>query len=485
MIPQSTIEKIHESANLVDIIKSYVPLRRTGIDYTGCCPFHSEKTGSFHVSPSKGVWKCFGCGEGGKGAASFLMRYERISYPEAIRKLGEITHIPVEERELTDREKADAKEREAIQIVLDHAQELFQNNRLNEAYMKTMIARRISPDTVAKYKLGYSYTFSGTDSLLAESMAKGFTLENMEKAGLIIRRGNRAYDRFFDRIMFPYMSSSGKITGFTGRLTRGDGPKYLNSPETALFHKGRELFGLYQAKASIVRSNTVYITEGQFDVLTMAQNGFPNTIAGSGTALTEDQVKVISRMCDNAVLVYDGDEAGAKACIKNIRPLVAAGMNVYCVNLPEGEDPDSYLREGSPERIDNIRLQRMDFLTYITAKLPSDTEEEKSRVLYAIADVIAGMPDLTLAAMLLKKLGIWGDVEPGIIAGYIQTKFGRIIPTGSLDTREVKAFYDAVIRMRNLQRRAMSTRESSAWRDYHNAERIVDRMIEQYKTENK
>lgn len=481
MIPQSIIERINESTNIVDIIKRYVSLRRSGVDYTGCCPFHSEKTASFHVSPSKNVWKCFGCGEGGKGAASFLMRYEKITYPEAIRKLGDITHIPIEERELTDKERIEDQERGAIRICLEYAQERFLENRLNNKYIEMMINRQISADIISKYKIGYSFSYGDSDSLLRKSLSKGFTMDNLERAGLIIRKENKAYDRFFDRIMFPYLSSSGKITGFSGRLTHGDGPKYMNSPETALFHKGREIFGLYQARQAIVKANSVYITEGQFDVLTMVQNGFDNTIAGSGTALTDEQVKIISRMCDNAILVYDGDNAGVKACIKNLRPLVAAGVSVYCVILPEGEDPDSYLRDGIHDHIDHIRSQRMDFIAYMTDKLPSGTEEERSHVLYSVADVIAGMPDLTLASLFLKKLCVWGGVDPSIIAGYIRTKYGRIIPTGISNNKETREFYQAVISMRNLQRRALSARESSAWRDCRNAERIVDRMIEQHK----
>lgn len=395
MIPQDVIDNIIDTANIVDVIDDYVRLRKAGVNYKGVCPFHGDKDASLVVSPAKNIWKCFGCGKGGN-AISFVKDHEGISFFEATKLVAAKYNITVPERELTDDERKKAKDREALQICLTFAQGAFTEQLKTKEASEYLMTREISPDILARYGAGYT---SPTFTWLAELAAqKGYEAENMEKAGLISRKENgKVFDRFVNRITFPFYSLSGQVIGFTGRALEKDSQcKYLNSPETPLFHKGKTLFGIFQARPEIAKTDKCYLVEGQFDVLSFVQNGYPNTVCGSGTALTLDQVRIIKKFTRNVTVVYDGDAAGVKASVRNMDILLAEGMNVRAMLLPDKEDPDSFARKMGAEKLAKfIKKHESDFISFIYKAFENEMEDpiRKTEVLRVIAQSISVVPD--------------------------------------------------------------------------------------------
>ena len=345
MIDRTTVERILDAAQIVDVVSEFVTLRKRGVNYVGLCPFHDDKTPSFYVSPAKGVCKCFSCGAGGS-AVHFIMRHEQITYPEALRWLAAKYNIEIQERELTDDEKREASERESMFIVNEWAKDYFRdimNNDVDgQAIGKQYFrSRGIRDDIMQKFQLGYA--LPRRNALSEAALKKGYKEEFLVKTGLCYRKDNgELADRYAGRVIFPWFNVSGKINAFGGRLldsrTKGVQQKYVNSPESDIYHKDHELYGLYQAKKAIVKEDCVYMVEGYTDVIAMHQCGLENVVANSGTALSIYQIRLLHRFTQNVVLLYDGDEAGIHAAMRGTDMLLGEGMNIKVLILPDGDD---------------------------------------------------------------------------------------------------------------------------------------------------
>lgn len=394
-ISKEVIESIISTANIVDVIGEYVTLRRSGVNYKSVCPFHGDKDASMVVSPAKNRWKCFGCGKGGN-VIGFVMEHEAISFYEAAKQIAGKYNITIPDRELTNEEKVQAKERESLQICLTFAQEEFCRRVQEPEAVAYLSSRDITPEILARYGAGFSpRQFTWLNDL---SRQKGYDPVLMQRSGVTNKKDDgRIFDRFINRITFPFYSLSGQITGFTGRTLDKDGDcKYLNSPDTDLFHKGKTLFGIFQAKQEITKADKCYLVEGQFDVLSFVQYGFPNTVCGSGTALTQEQARLIKKFSRNVTVVYDGDAAGMKASIRNMDILLADGLNVRAVMLPEKEDPDSFARKMGAEKLAKyLKKNETDFISFIYKAHEGEMEDpiRKTEVLRIVAQSISVVPD--------------------------------------------------------------------------------------------
>ncbi|RHJ83526.1 DNA primase [Parabacteroides sp. AM08-6] len=422
MIAQNVVDDIISAANIVDVISDYVNLRKAGVNYKGVCPFHGDRDASLVVSPAKNIWKCFGCGKGGN-VITFLMDHEGLSFFEAAKQVASKYNITVPERELTDDEKNKAREREALHICLQFSQEAFTGQlekKIPEEYLAT---RYIRPEILSQYGVGYAP--AGFTWLAELAGQKGYDSATMEQAGLISRKeSGKVFDRFINRITFPFYSLSGKVIGFTGRALEKDSQcKYLNSPETQVFHKGKTLYGIYQARPEITKNDKVYLVEGQFDVLSFVQYGFPNTVCGSGTALTQEQVRMLKKFTRNVTAVYDGDAAGMKASIRNMDVMLSEGMNVRAVLLPEQEDPDSFARKMGPEKLAKfIKRNEIDFISFIYKAFEKEMEDpiRKTEVLRVVAQSISVVPDKlqrqAYIATLATKFKADGELITALVA---------------------------------------------------------------------
>ena len=403
MIDQLTIEKILDAANIVDVVSEFVTLRRRGVNFVGLCPFHNEKTPSFYVSPSKGICKCFSCGKGGN-VIHFLMEHEQMSYWDAAKWLARKYGIPYSERELTDSEKALQNERESMFITNQFALDFFKDTLLNTekgraiglAYFRK---RGFRDDILDKFFLGYCP--EEPDALARAALAKGFTKENLIKTGLCYERENdgQLRDRFHGRVIFPVHSISGKVVAFGGRIMSADAKvaKYVNSPESIIYSKSRELYGLYQAKQAIVRKDRCFLVEGYADVISMFQSGVENVVASSGTSLTPGQIRLIHRFTNNITVLYDGDKAGIKASLRGIDMLLAEGMNVKVLLLPDGEDPDSFAQgRGATAFQEYIDTHQVDFIRFKVNLLMEDAADDpysRSELIKSITQSISVIQD--------------------------------------------------------------------------------------------
>ena len=403
MIDQLTIEKILDAANIVDVVSEFVTLRRRGVNFVGLCPFHNEKTPSFYVSPSKGICKCFSCGKGGN-VIHFLMEHEQMSYWDAAKWLARKYGIPYSERELTDSEKALQNERESMFITNQFALDFFKETLLNTekgravglAYFRK---RGFRDDILDKFFLGYCP--EEPDALARAALAKGFTKENLIKTGLCYERENdgQLRDRFHGRVIFPVHSISGKVVAFGGRIMSSDAKvaKYVNSPESIIYSKSRELYGLYQAKQAIVRKDRCFLVEGYADVISMYQSGVENVVASSGTSLTPGQIRLIHRFTNNITVLYDGDKAGIKASLRGIDMLLAEGMNVKVLLLPDGEDPDSFAQgRGATAFQQYIDTHQVDFIRFKVNLLMEDAADDpysRSELIKSITQSISVIQD--------------------------------------------------------------------------------------------
>ncbi len=403
MIDQLTIEKILDAANIVDVVSEFVTLRKRGVNYVGLCPFHNEKTPSFYVSPSKGICKCFSCGKGGN-VIHFLMEHEQMSYWDAAKWLARKYGIPYNERELTDSEKALQNERESMFITNQFALDFFKDTLLNTdkgravglAYFRK---RGFRDDILEKFHLGYCP--DEPDALARAAQAKGYTRENLVKTGLCYEKENdhTLRDRFRGRVIFPVHSLSGKVVAFGGRIMTADAKvaKYVNSPESIIYSKSRELYGLYQAKQAIVRKDRCFLVEGYADVISMFQSGVENVVASSGTSLTPGQIRLIHRFTNNITVLYDGDKAGIKASLRGIDMLLAEGMNVKVLLLPDGEDPDSFAQgRGATEFQKYIDTHQVDFIRFKVNLLMEDAADDpysRSELIKSITQSISVIQD--------------------------------------------------------------------------------------------
>ena len=403
MIDQLTIEKILDAANIVDVVSEFVTLRRRGVNYVGLCPFHNEKTPSFYVSPSKGICKCFSCGKGGN-VIHFLMEHEQMSYWDAAKWLARKYGVPYNERELTESEKAIQNERESMFITNQFALDFFKDTLLNTdkgraiglAYFRK---RGFRDDILEKFHLGYCP--DEPDALARAALAKGYTRENLIKTGLCYERENdgQLRDRFHGRVIFPVHSIAGKVVAFGGRIMSSEAKvaKYVNSPESIIYSKSRELYGLWQAKQAIVRKDRCFLVEGYADVISMFQSGVENVVASSGTSLTPGQIRLIHRFTNNITVLYDGDKAGIKASLRGIDMLLAEGMNVKVLLLPDGEDPDSFAQgRGATAFQQYIETHQVDFIRFKVNLLMEDAADDpysRSELIKSITQSISVIQD--------------------------------------------------------------------------------------------
>ena len=374
MIDHATIERIKGAANIVEVVSEFVTLRKSGSNYKGLCPFHDEKTPSFYVSPARGTCHCFGCGKGGN-PVGFIMEHEQMTYPEALRWLARKYHIEIKERELSDDEKREQSERESMFIVNEWAASYFQHLMHDTADgvaigMQYFRSRGFRDDIVSKFQLG----FDSTDrrALAQEALRKGYKEDFLLNTGICYKNDRgELIDRYAGRVIFPWIGISGKVVGFGGRLldsrTKGVNQKYVNSPDSEIYHKDRELYGIYQAKKAIAKEDRVYMVEGYTDVISMHQCGIENVVANSGTALSVHQIHILHRFTSNITLLYDGDAAGIHAALRGTDMLLSEGMNLKVLLLPDGDDPDSFARKHSAEDFRKyIEEHQTDFIEFKT-----------------------------------------------------------------------------------------------------------------------
>ena len=425
MIDRATIDKIMDATNIVDVVGEFVTLRKAGVNYKGLCPFHDDKTPSFMVSPSKQICHCFACGEGGN-AVNFLMKHEQITYPEALRWLAKKYNIEIQEKELTDEEKKEQSDRESMFIVnewaLNYFQDVLKNDPDGIAIGKQYFrSRGIRDDIIEKFNLGFAPP--QRDALAKAAEKAGYQAEFLVKTGLCIRKGDREtgrqgdkessglLDRYSGRVIFPWLNVSGKVVAFGGRLldarTKGVQQKYVNSPDSEIYHKERELYGLYQAKKAIAKEDRVYMVEGYTDVIAMHQCGLENVVANSGTALSVYQIKLLRRFTQNITLLYDGDEAGIHAAMRGTDMLLQEGMNIKVLLLPDGDDPDSFAKKHTAQEFkDYIEKNATDFITFKTRLTVENVTDpvKRSEAIGGIVKSISVIPDQILRSTYLSEL---------------------------------------------------------------------------------
>ena len=426
MIDQSTIDRILDAAQIVDVVSEFVTLRKRGVNYIGLCPFHNEKTPSFSVSPSKGVCKCFSCGKGGN-VVHFIMEHEQLSYYEALKWLAKKYNIEIKERELTDAEKQAQSLRESLFVVNQFASEYFQDilynhidgQRIGMTYLRS---RGFRDDIIRKFQLGYST--DAPDGLARAAAQKGFREEFLEKTGLCYRKDNGTlHDRFWGRVIFPVHTLSGKVVAFGGRVlssaTKNVQMKYVNSPESEIYHKSRELYGMYFAKQAIVRQDCCFLVEGYTDVISMHQSGIENVVSSSGTALTSDQIRLIHRFTNNITLLYDGDGAGIKASIRGIDMLLEEGMNIKVCLLPDGDDPDSFARKhNATDYQAYINAHEVDFIRFKTNLLLEEAGRDpikRAGLISSIVKSISVIPDAIVRSVYIRECSQLLQMEEKIL----------------------------------------------------------------------
>ena len=424
MIDQPTIDRILDAANIVDVVSEFVTLRKRGINYVGLCPFHTDKTPSFYVSPAKNICKCFACGEGGT-AVHFIMKHEQLNYFDALRYLAKKYNIEIKERELTDKEKQRKSDRESMLIVNSWAQQYFTTQLYEHVEGKTVglryfAERGFREDTIRKFQLGYS--LDKRDALYKEATKNGYKKEFLEKTGLVIAYDNGGVnDRFRGRVIFPVHTLSGKVVAFGGRVLKKDEKtaKYVNSPESEIYHKSNELYGIYFAKQAIVKEDRCFLVEGYTDVISMHQAGIENVVASSGTALTQGQIRLIHRFTSNITVLYDGDAAGIKAALRGIDLLLEDGMNVKVVLLPDGEDPDSFARKHNASQFSEfIKQSETDFIRFKTRLLLDDAGTDPIKRSALITDIIrtvAIIPDNIARSIYIRECSAMMEIDEQVL----------------------------------------------------------------------
>ena len=424
MIDRSTIDRIMEAANIVDVVSEFVTLRKAGVNYKGLCPFHNEKTPSFVVSPSKGLCKCFSCGKGGN-VVHFIMEHEQMTYPEALRWLAQKYHIEIKEKDLTQEELQVQNERESLFILNEWARNYFQDILFNHADGKSIgmsyfRSRGFRDDIIKKFQLGFS--LPQRDALATEALSKGYKANYLVKTGLCyIRDNGKLADRYHGRVIFPIHTLSGKVVAFGGRvLQTGDKiAKYVNSPESEIYHKSLELYGIYFAKQAIVRNDCCYLVEGYTDVISMHQSGIENVVASSGTSLTPGQIRLIHRFTSNITILYDGDMAGIKASIRGIDMLLEEGMNVKVLLLPDGDDPDSFARKHSADEYKRyIEDHQVDFIQFKTNLLLKECENDpikRAQLISSIVKSISAIPDAIVRSVYIKECSTLMQINETIL----------------------------------------------------------------------
>ena len=437
MIDQATIDRIISAANIVDVVSEFVTLRKRGVNYVGLCPFHADKSPSFYVSPAKNICKCFACGEGGT-AVHFIMKHEQIGYLDALRYLAKKYGIEIQERELTEREKQFRDDRESMFIVNQWAQQYFTQNLFENldgrlVGLRYFIERGLREETIRKFQLGYA--LDQRDALAKAAQLAGYQRKYLEKTGLVIadEDGKRTYDRFRGRVIFPVHSLSGKVVAFGGRILKKaeKTAKYVNSPESEIYHKSDELYGLFQAKQTIVRKDHCFLVEGYMDVIGMHQAGIENVVASSGTALTRGQIRLIRRFTNNITILYDGDAAGIKAAIRGIDMFLEEEMNVKVVLLPDGEDPDSFARSRSASEFGEfIAGHETDFIRFKTQLLLKEVGDDPVKRAELISDMvrtIALIPNNISRAVYIRECAAMMTIDEQVLINEVnKIRLGKV-----------------------------------------------------------
>ena len=400
MIAKSTIESVFESSRVEEVIGDFVQLKKSGSNYKGLSPFTEERTPSFMVSPAKQIWKDFSSGKGGT-AVTFLMEHEHFTYPEAIKYLAKKYNIEVEETQKTSEQKLEDSERESMYLITEYAKDYFQSNLMKSEEGKSIglsyfKEREFSDEIIEKFKLGYS--FNKSNNFSEEAIKKGYKLNFLEKTGLTIVKDEKNIDRFKGRVMFPILSMSGRVLGFGGRTLKSSKniAKYINSPESLIYYKSKVLYGIFQAKQTIVKEDNCFLVEGYTDVIKLHQKGIKNVVASSGTALTENQIRLISRLTKNITVLFDGDSAGSRATLRGIDIILEQDMNVRICNLPEGEDPDSFANSKQTEELRIFfKENSKDFIKYKASLLVDEAENDPVKKAAVVRNMVESISKIT------------------------------------------------------------------------------------------
>ncbi len=449
MISKSTIDTVFETARVEEVIGDFVQLKRAGSNFKGLSPFSDERSPSFMVSPAKGIWKDFSSGKGGNSVA-FLMEHEKFTYPEAIRYLAKKYNIEIEETEQTAEEKANTDVRESMYLVSEFAKTYFNDTLINTdegkaiglSYFKE---RGFTNETIKKFGLGYSP--ETWDAFTKEALGKGYKLEFLESTGLTIPREDRPFDRFKGRVMFPIQSMSGRTLGFGGRILTNDkkAAKYLNSPESDIYHKSKVLYGIFQAKQAIAKENKCFLVEGYTDVIQFNQAGIENVVASSGTALTPDQIRLINRLTKNITVLFDGDAAGLRASIRGIDLILEEGMNVKVCTFPDGDDPDSFAKKTSYEDlVVYLEENAKDFIQFKASLLMNDAKNDPIKKADLIRDMvisISKIPDRIQREIYIQECSRIMDISEQVLTSTLAQLIQKdISDIGKKQKQEQKAF---------------------------------------------
>jgi DNA primase len=449
LITKETIDKVYEAARVEEVIGDFVQLKRAGSNYKGLSPFSDERSPSFMVSPVKQIWKDFSSGKGGN-AIAFIMEHEHFTYPEAIRYLAKKYNIEIEETELSNEEKEVANEKESLYLVSEFASKYFQDVLLNTEEGKAIAytyfkERGFTNETIKKFQLGYSP--NTWDALTKEALGKGYKLEFLEKTGLTIVGEDKQFDRFKGRVMFPIQSMSGRVLGFGGRILTNDkkAAKYLNSPESDLYHKSKVLYGIYHAKQAIAKNDRCYLVEGYTDVIQMHQAGIENVVASSGTALTPDQIRLINRLTKNITVLFDGDAAGLRASIRGIDLILEEGMNVKVCAFPDGEDPDSFAKKTPLQDLTQyLEDNAMDFIQFKASLLMKDAKNDPIKKADLIRDMVASIskiPDRIKREVYIQEVSRIMDISEEVLFNTLAQLVKKdISELGKKNKEEQKAF---------------------------------------------
>ena len=449
MISKATIDTVYETARVEEVIGDFVQLKRAGSNFKGLSPFSDERSPSFMVSPVKQIWKDFSSGKGGN-AVAFIMEHEHFTYPEAIRYLARKYNIEIEETEQTDEEKANTDIKESMYLVSEFAKNYFHNTLLHSEEGKAIglsyfKERGFTNETIAKFALGYSP--ETWDAFTKEALGKGYKLEFLESTGLTIPRDDTPFDRFKGRVMFPIQSMSGRILGFGGRILTNDkkAAKYLNSPESEIYHKSKVLYGIFQAKQSIAKLNNCFLVEGYTDVIQFNQAGIENVVASSGTALTPDQIRLINRLTKNITVLFDGDAAGLRASIRGIDLILEEGMNVKVCAFPDGEDPDSFAKKTSyDDLVAYLEHNAKDFIQFKASLLMKDAQNDpikKADLIREMVQSISKIPDRIQREIYIQECSRIMDIsEQVLVSTLAQLVQKDIAEVGKKQKQEQKAF---------------------------------------------
>ncbi len=451
LIPKDTIQSIIDAARIDEVVGDFVQLRKRGVNMLGLCPFHNEKTPSFTVSPGKGIYKCFGCGKAGN-SVNFIMEHEKYSYPEALRYLANKYGIVIEEQEPSPEERQLDSDRESLFSLNSFAQKFYTQTLLETEEGKSIglsyfMERGFREDIIAKFQLGFSPT--AWDAFTKEALAKGFSEKYLNDSGLTISKDGKQYDRFRERVMFPIHNLTGKVIGFGGRILTSDKtkPKYVNSPESEIYNKSKSLYGIWLAKNAIVARDNCYLVEGYTDVISLHQSGIENVVASSGTSLTTEQIKLISKFTRNITILYDGDPAGIKASFRGIDMILEQGMNVRVVLFPDGEDPDSYARKHRSADVEAfIATQADDFINFKTRLLLQETNNDpirKAALIHEIIESISLIPDAIVRPLYIRECSQIMDIAESTLMNELNKTLRKKKLKGAADEPEVAELPDA------------------------------------------